>query len=383
MSYKIINQIKKSTLPRPLKTVLEAYAYFANKDGTSIRPTEASVALRASSSRSVVSRHTQTLVATGLLVHDRDEHGIYLKHAYGENGVWAYVYHVDASKLNDPALVAQWEERQNEIIKKRREVGAKNTTTKWAKGTSGNPKGHSNLLLLEQSKVLQTPPQQFATNPPQQNGVAGAQQFATQTLPSDPRSADPSDNPSARSRAVGQNQVSELVSEDRSEASPPHPSDTIQEQANIDQGNEWYYTHGGHDHDEHLGTYISAEDLHVRMFPGKTWTHEDICLMVDLAREVGGIRGITHGAEIMEAAWEWNQIHKTGKMRLFSVAELAKALRSDNPRSLLNQMRAHTGCKLCMDTCVVCRQIVLDSTGYHGEDVTYCDGCVPDRYKQA
>jgi hypothetical protein len=149
MSYKIVDQIKKSPLPRPLKTVLEAYATFANRDGTSIRPTEAAVAERATSSRSVVSRHTQTLVATGLLVHDLDENGYWQKHVYKENGVWAYVYHIDASKLSDPVLREQWKARQNEIIMKRREAGAKNTKTKWAKGTSGNPNGHSKLLFRD------------------------------------------------------------------------------------------------------------------------------------------------------------------------------------------------------------------------------------------
>jgi hypothetical protein len=88
MSYKIVDQIKKTIMPAPLKKVLEAYASFGNKDGTSIRPTEAKVGIRASASRSTVSRRTQRLVGDGLLVHDRDEHGIFLKHAYG-NGVWA------------------------------------------------------------------------------------------------------------------------------------------------------------------------------------------------------------------------------------------------------------------------------------------------------
>ena len=36
----------------------------------------------------------------------------------------------------------------------------------------------------------------------EQNTAVGAEGFATQTLPCDPRSADPSDNPSALSRAV-------------------------------------------------------------------------------------------------------------------------------------------------------------------------------------
>jgi hypothetical protein len=91
VSYKIVDQIKKSHVPATLKKVLEAYVTFGNRDGTSIRPTEAAVAERASASRITISRRTQTLVALGLLVHDLDEKGYWLKYAYGENGVWAYV----------------------------------------------------------------------------------------------------------------------------------------------------------------------------------------------------------------------------------------------------------------------------------------------------
>ena len=38
-----------------------------------------------------------------------------------------------------------------------------------------------------------------------------------------------------------------------------------------------------------------------------------------------------------------------GNTRLYSFAELAKALRSKTDRSLLNQMWMHEGCKLCME----------------------------------
>src|ERR1700722_1450237 len=218
MSYKIVDQIKKSLLPRPLKTVLEAYTTFGNRDGTSIRPTEAHVAGRASSSRSTVSRHTQTLVALGLLVHDRDEHGIFLKYGYGENGTWAYVYHIDASKLSDPALVVQWEAEREAFIEKCRSAGAKNFKSRWVKGSSGNLSGLSKIQQQEQRDLRQTLPEGFATNPPEQNALVGAEGFATQTPPLTSSQI----HPSAVSTAVIQNQVSKQVSEVRSVASLPH-----------------------------------------------------------------------------------------------------------------------------------------------------------------
>ena len=47
MSFKLVDKIKKSNLPGPLKKVLEAYVSFGNSDGTSIRPTADKVADRA------------------------------------------------------------------------------------------------------------------------------------------------------------------------------------------------------------------------------------------------------------------------------------------------------------------------------------------------
>jgi len=354
MSYKIVDQIAKSPIPSTLKTVLIAYATFANRDGTSIRPTEAKVALRASSSRSVVSRHTQTLVALGLLVHDRDEHGIFLKHAYGDNGVWAYVYHIDASKLTDPLLVARWEAEREAFIEKCRVAGAKNFATRWAKGTSGNRSGLSKIQQQEQRDLRQTQTEGFATNPPQRNPLVGAEGFATQTLPSDPRSANPTDNPSAVSTAVNQNQVSELVSEASSVASLPHSGDSATSELTFDQEKQGKPEWTNADIDREIGPsqqWLSAEDLYHRLFPRKLWTDADIELLIALATEVGGFKGITYGAERLVAAWEWNQVHKKGKYKLFSLAELAKSLRSTNDRSLLAQMEAHEGCKLCEGIC--------------------------------
>jgi len=93
--------------------------------------------------------------------------------------------------------------------------------------------------------------------------------------------------------------------------------------------------------------WLSAEDLYHRMFPSKIWSDEDIRLLIALAEEIGGPKGLTWGGERVKAAWEWNQAHKKGKYRLFTLPELANALRSTNGRSLLAQMDADTGCPLC------------------------------------
>ena len=109
MSFKLVDKVKKSSLPGMLKSVLEAYLSFGNKDGTSIRPTAAKVAKRAGKSQSTVHHITPKLVKMGLLVHDRDEQGVYLTHTYDKNGTWAYIYHADLSALDNPQLQATWD----------------------------------------------------------------------------------------------------------------------------------------------------------------------------------------------------------------------------------------------------------------------------------
>jgi hypothetical protein len=109
---------------------------------------------------------------------------------------------------------------------------------------------------------------------------------------------------------------------------------------------------------------------------------DDLTLLLDLADELGH-GNLVRGSETIKAAWEWNQIHKKGsKYRLYSLAELAKALRSTNDRSLLNQMVTHEGCKLCMDECVVsgCKTLVPMDKNRKTESA-YCDAHLPTGYK--
>jgi hypothetical protein len=361
MSYKIVDQIAKSQLASTLKRVLIGYTTFANRDGTGIRPTEAAVGKRAGTSARTVSRHTQALTALGILVHDIDEHGIWLKHAYGDNGVWAYCYHIDASKLTDRALVEQWEADNVALLEKRRAAGAKNTKTRWAKGISGNPSGQSKLSWQEQSKLSITPAEQIGVPLPEQIGVPRSRaNCLTDPTPGIPV---PKADPSAVSTAVSQNQVSELVSEVRSVAPLPPKGDTA---SNTEDK-------PAYDHD--LPLWLSAENLNHEMFPSKPWTDADIELLISLVMELDP--GLDHnpnwfypvirGAAILQGAWDWNQLHKKGgKLQLFSLAELARALRSTNDRNLLAQMRMHEGCKLCMDECVVagCRALSHEESPY-------------------
>ncbi len=99
MSYKLVDKIKKSTLPGKYKRVLEAWASFGNKDGTGIRPSKEAVARRAGVNRRTVYRHTDDLVKAGILVVDVDQKGEERRHYYG-NGHYTTLFHLDAEALS-------------------------------------------------------------------------------------------------------------------------------------------------------------------------------------------------------------------------------------------------------------------------------------------
>jgi hypothetical protein len=101
---------------------------------------------------------------------------------------------------------------------------------------------------------------------------------------------------------------------------------------------------------------LSAEELFHSIWPKEPIADEDTELLIDLAMELdGGMdnhmwnpnAGVVRGGRILQDAWNWNQTHKTGKWKLYSLAELAKALRSDIDRNLLAQMNADEGRPKC------------------------------------
>jgi hypothetical protein len=174
MSFKLTDKIKKSNIPATLKRVFEGYVSFGNSDGTSIRPTEAAVGKRASCSRQTVSRRTGELVKWGFLIHELNEDGTYKTYDYPREGVWAYVYRASLAPLENPQVVATFEFERQELSRKRTAAGAK----------GGRPKRQ--MELFDETNLLQTLPNQFATNPTNQFATDPRNQFATQTIPPSP-----------------------------------------------------------------------------------------------------------------------------------------------------------------------------------------------------
>ena len=130
------------------------------------------------------------------------------------------------------------------------------------------------------------------------------------------------------------NQVSERVSEDARAASPPSlPSgsgESKEKSKPIDHDDEAWKDR----------QWLSAEDLYHELFPSKPITDPQTQMLIDLAEEVGELRGITYGGMRLENAWKWNQARKKGKYKLYGLEGLARAVRSTNERNIFAQMDA-------------------------------------------
>lgn len=101
MSYRIRDQIAKlKGIPAKHKRVLDAWASFADPDGTNIRPSKKAVAERAGINRATVYRNTDDLVEVGILVDTGN------KHFYGA-GHYTTVYRIDIAMLQNATLLGE------------------------------------------------------------------------------------------------------------------------------------------------------------------------------------------------------------------------------------------------------------------------------------
>jgi hypothetical protein len=107
MSRKLATTIKDSAIPGKYKRVLEAYAAYANNDGTNIRPSQRQLAGKAGTSPDTIQRNTPDLIASGILrraashtckVAACNKGGT---HFTGTWGRWTIVYNLDISLLQN------------------------------------------------------------------------------------------------------------------------------------------------------------------------------------------------------------------------------------------------------------------------------------------
>ena len=112
MSRKLATTIKDSAIPGKYKRVLEAYAAFANNDGTNIYAAQTKVAQKAGITRRTIVRITPDLIASGVLRHGK-KHTCKVKwcnggstHYCGHIGKWTNVYEINLGLVqNVPNLL--------------------------------------------------------------------------------------------------------------------------------------------------------------------------------------------------------------------------------------------------------------------------------------
>jgi hypothetical protein len=135
MSRKLATQIKDSAIPGKYKRVLEAYAAFANNDGTNIRPSQRQLGSKASTSRYTIFRNTPDLIASGIL-KQATSHTCKVKecnkggtHFTGTWGRWTLVYEIDISQLQNAANYLAAKCDKVNVAKCRKVMVAKCNTT--------------------------------------------------------------------------------------------------------------------------------------------------------------------------------------------------------------------------------------------------------------
>lgn len=105
MSRKLATRIKDSAIPGKYKRVLEAYAAFANNDGTNIYPKQPRLAAKASCSVDTIGRQTPDLLACGVLKHAKSHVCKQARcnkgatHWWGQQGKFSLVYEIDVLNL--------------------------------------------------------------------------------------------------------------------------------------------------------------------------------------------------------------------------------------------------------------------------------------------
>jgi hypothetical protein len=131
MSRNLATQIKDSAIPGKWKRIAEAYAAFANNDGTNIYPTRENLGKKAGCGKDTVYRQTPDLLACGLLSHAQS-HTCRIencnKGATHFTGVWGHytvVYNLHIENLQNAETYLSAKYRKA-CAAKRRKVGAAN-----------------------------------------------------------------------------------------------------------------------------------------------------------------------------------------------------------------------------------------------------------------
>jgi hypothetical protein len=154
MSRKLATTIKDSAIPGKYKRVLEAYAAFANNDGTNIRPSQKQLGDKAGTSRWTFSRNTAELIEAGIL-RRAQSHTCKVAscnkgttHFTGTWGRYTLVYEIDISMLQNAEMYLGAKQQKVNGAKCRKVMGA------FCYTTQALPQTPAPLGITENSSAL-------------------------------------------------------------------------------------------------------------------------------------------------------------------------------------------------------------------------------------
>jgi predicted transcriptional regulator len=339
--------------------VLEAYAAFANNDGTNIFPSKESLGDKAGVNKSTIYRSTVVLLAAGVLVRAKT-HTCKTKqcnkggtHFTSQHGHYTAAYNINLALVQNASVLKEkldectraicpnlTRAKQLNLTRAKRDATLSGVPTQSDEPTrSVLTDGEVSESVSEEGSSLRSSPIADSKKKIKAKPVQVCEQEQEQHRDEE-QPEQPEDLP-----------VIPDTDEDDYDL-PAHEFRITDEQAA-------FYDPGvrssrlGRDLDRE--EYLVADDLYFDLLPDREAKEEDVVLLAELALEFT--------AQTVRAAWSYNQRHKNGKLKFFGVPDLAAALRSDNDRCLLNQMRVHDenikACEKCegLKCCNHCLQV--------------------------
>jgi len=330
MSRKLATTIKDSRVPGKYKRILEAYAAFANNDGTNIYPSKEKLGKKAGSSPDTVYRNTPDLIASGIMrvaeshtcrIDNCNKGGT---HFTGRWGHYTTAYEIQIDNLQNAEMYLTAKQQKVNAAKCRKVGTANCGTTQALKETQGtvdeNPSTDSSALTSGKSLV---------------------------------------------SKLVSETSLVSLATHFKPAKQTPDDGlwDRQQEQEQLQKQPHPYWS-------EALGRGLDitevdvAADLYLDLLPNGNMNREDLVLLAELA--------ISYGKQYLRSIWAWNHRHKDKGLRFRSIPHFAEALASGSDGSVCTQYADHDfpTCPKCkkLERCAQCGEVEDMTTEYTSDD---------------
>jgi hypothetical protein len=333
MSRKLATAIKESAIPGKYKRILEAYASFANNDGTNIRPSQKQLGKRAGTSDDTVQRNTPDLLASTIL-RRAETHTCKVsscnKGSWHFTGTWGRSTKVYEIQIENMQNAASYLTAKCDLVNaaKCRKVKAAKCGTTQALRTTPVPSSpgitdNSSVLAngLVSKEVSEAPLASLTTSLGQEN------QKPPEAMGALPEQTKPSDD---------------LWSMDSEQAwlkqEPiPYWSDALGRGLEINE-------------------VVIAEELYLDLIATGNMHEADVVTLAEIT--LAYQTDHQHGQAVIRQVWHWNHLHKKESLRFRTIQGLAKAMRSGSDNNIVIQWNEHNtlDCPKCkkLRKCVQC-----------------------------